>query len=131
MKRKWLYIIGILIIIVAVVFLNFQKAMKDYDKKINNMVISDVDLTKIADGTYEGKCEIYPITVEVKVSIEDHKIVSIDLVKHVNGKGAKAEVITDRVIEKQSLNVDTIAGATGSSKVILKAIENALNSDSK
>jgi len=35
-------------------------------------------------------------------------------------------VIVDSVIENQSLDVDAISGATYSSKVILKAIENAL-----
>ncbi len=37
-----------------------------------------------------------------------------------------AEIITDKVIDTQSLQVDAISGATYSSKTILKAIENAL-----
>lgn len=36
-------------------------------------------------------------------------------------------MINDWVIEKQSLKVDLVSGATASSKVILKAIEKALN----
>lgn len=52
----------------------------------------------------------------------------IDLVKHNHGKGASAEIITDKVTEAQSLDVDIVSGATSSSKVILKAIEDALNS---
>jgi uncharacterized protein with FMN-binding domain len=53
-------------------------------------------------------------------------IKKIEIVRHLNGQGKPAEVIPDRVIEMQSLDVDIISGATYSSKVILKAIENAL-----
>ena len=40
--------------------------------------------------------------------------------------GEKAEEIIYEVINMQSIDVDTVSGATYSSKVILKAIENAL-----
>ena len=40
--------------------------------------------------------------------------------------GNKAETIVDDVVDKQTLDVDTVSGATVSSKVILKSIENAL-----
>ena len=60
--------------------------------------------------------------------ISCHEIV---LIEHKNERGAAAEEITDKVIAAQSLQVDTISGATSSSKVVLKAIENALNSQVK
>ena len=40
--------------------------------------------------------------------------------------GEKAEVIIDKVMAEQSLEVDVVSGATLSSKCILNAIENAL-----
>jgi uncharacterized protein with FMN-binding domain len=46
--------------------------------------------------------------------------------KHVNGKGTAAESIPETVVEKQTLQVDSVSGATYSSKVILLAIETAL-----
>jgi uncharacterized protein with FMN-binding domain len=61
----------------------------------------------------------------------NHKIEYIELVKHKNGRGGPAEIIPIKVVEAQSLDVDIVSGATSSSKVILKAIENALNSASK
>jgi len=42
-----------------------------------------------------------------------------------------AELITDMVIDSQSLKVDVVSGATYSSKIILKAIENALANPTK
>ncbi|HHY93241.1 MAG TPA: FMN-binding protein [Firmicutes bacterium] len=35
-------------------------------------------------------------------------------------------VVIQRVLQQQALDVDTVSGATSSSKTILKAIENAL-----
>ena len=49
------------------------------------------------------------------------------MLEHKNGQGTPAEVIPEKVVETQTLEVDIVSGATYSSKVILKAIENALN----
>ncbi|HNU79479.1 MAG TPA: FMN-binding protein [Bacillota bacterium] len=96
--------------------------------KLTETSIPDVDLSKIADGVYKGSHKVFPVEAEVRVTIENHKIIGIELVKHFNGQGTAAEVIPDRVTEAQSLKVDIVSGATYSSKVILKAIENALQS---
>ncbi|NLN06880.1 MAG: FMN-binding protein [Firmicutes bacterium] len=50
----------------------------------------------------------------------------MDIQRHDHGRGAAAEKITDRIIAEQSLKVDTISGATYSSKVILKSVKKAL-----
>ena len=105
--------------------------LKNYRKQIDDIVISNVDLSKIDDGTYTGEYEVVWVGAEVKVTVKDNKIEGIELVKHKNGKGESAEIITSKVVEAQSLEVDAVTGATSSSKVILKAIENALNSSSK
>lgn len=127
MKKGLLIVLGIIVIIAVIIFISYNATMIKYKKEMNNIEISNIDLSKINDGTYIGSHKIFPITVEVKIIVKDHRIESIELLKHINGQGKPAEVIIDRVIENQSLNVDTITGATGSSKVILKAIEKALN----
>ncbi len=58
--------------------------------------------------------------------VRNHEIVEIIILKHNHGRGSDAEVVPDRVVASQSLRVDTVSGATFSSIVILKAIENAL-----
>lgn len=97
--------------------------------KLNNLVqmpISNVALDTIDDGIYEGNYSVFPITVKLNVAVKGHKITEILILEHINGQGGKAEAITDQVIEKQSLQVDIISGATYSSKVILRALSNAL-----
>lgn len=101
--------------------------LNKYKKTINEIQIESVNLNNIQDGKYNGKFDANLICAEVEVTVDDHKIKDIDLIRHTNERGEKAEAVIDEVIEKQTINVDTISGATNSSKVILKAIENALN----
>lgn len=42
---------------------------------------------------------------------EGHNIEKIDILKHINGLGSKADTITTGVMTKQSLDVDIVAGA--------------------
>ncbi len=90
--------------------------------------VTDVDMKKVPDGIYYGGYKAFPIEVEVSVKVADNKITGITLLKHVNGQGGAAEIITDKIVKANSLQVDIISGATYSSKVILKAVEAALES---
>ncbi|NCA99584.1 MAG: FMN-binding protein [Clostridia bacterium] len=88
--------------------------------------IADVAVSQLSDGIYEGEFRTIPVSARVRVTISDGRMQNIDLLEHNNGQGKPAEAILQKVIEQQSLAVDVIAGATYSSKVILKAVENAL-----
>jgi len=66
------------------------------------------------------------IYAKVEVMIEDGRIVSINLMEHRNERGKTAEVIVDNVVATQKIDVDAVSGATNSSNVIKKAIENAV-----
>ncbi|MDR0487487.1 MAG: FMN-binding protein [Treponema sp.] len=93
---------------------------------LNKIVINSPDLSKIADGTYQGKSKVGPVRVTLDVTVKDKVMSSIVIIQHFNGRGKKAEVIVPSIIEAQSLNVDVVSGATASSKAILKAVENAI-----
>lgn len=129
MKRKHiiaLVVLGVVAVIVVGAVIAVNLLQNDLVKQVSEITIADVDLAKVPDGTYDGKYKVFPVAVEVRVSVENHRITGIDLVKHDNGQGKPAGVIPGKVTEAQSLNVDIVSGATYSSKVILKAIENAL-----
>lgn len=133
MKKKRAMILGILAIIAVLVYLGVSRikwSMAGMEKNLKQLVdlqIADIDLSKVPDGMYSGSYKVFPVSAEVNVTVENHRIARIDLVKHGNGQGAGAEVIPGKVVEAQSLQVDMVSGATYSSKVILKAIENALS----
>ena len=127
-KRIMISIIAIVIICAGIGLYKVVANMNQSLDTLTNMKIEDVDLSKISDGKYTGKYEMFPVSAVVDVTVKAHQISKIDLIKHVNGKGTAAESIPDAVVKTGSLKVDAVSGATYSSKVILKAIENALNS---
>jgi len=90
------------------------------------------DLAILKDGVYRGVYDLSgtPVDVTLDVIIKENKIIDIKIIKHVCSPiGKKAEVIIEQVIKKQSLEIDVISGATGSSKAILKAVEIALKQE--
>lgn len=92
-----------------------------------NLVINDVELSSLNDGIYNGKYDAGRWTNEMNVTIKDHKIIKIDVVKDVSfSKPEVTEAIISTVIENQNIKVDVVSGATVTSKAYLKAMENAL-----
>lgn len=85
-----------------------------------------VDLAGVEDGDYIVSYSVFTVSVEVEITVKNHAIEEIELLKHKNGQGQGAEIILEKVIEAQSLKVDSVSGATYSSKTILLANENAL-----
>ncbi|MDR0314003.1 MAG: FMN-binding protein [Treponema sp.] len=93
------------------------------------IVASLPDMNTKPDGVYRGNYDLSgsPVKVTLDVTVQNHYISAVNIVKHVCSPiGKKAEKITETIIEEQSLNIDVVSGATGSSKAILKAVENAL-----
>lgn len=132
MKRKYKILLCILAVLIVGTYFGvtgIKSYLRTIESNLNQLVlekISDVDLSNMADGIYVGSHKVFPVDVEVMVFVKDHKISNIELIRHRNGKGSPAEAITGKVVESQTLQMDAIAGATYSSKVILKAIEKAL-----
>jgi len=90
------------------------------------------DLANLDDGVYRGVYDLSgtPVAVTLDVSVQNNKITDVKIIKHVCSPiGKKAEVITEQIIKRQSLEIDVISGATGSSKAILKAVEAALKQE--
>jgi len=98
-----------------------------YKAIIRDIVISTPNVSLVQNGTYSGSFDAILVAADIDVIVRDGQIISIVLNSHKNERGAAAEIITDAVIMSQSLDVDTVSGATNSSLVILKAIENALS----
>jgi uncharacterized protein with FMN-binding domain len=128
MKKGLLIAAGIILVLVigAIVGVNI---VNDKLNSLSDITFDTIDLSEIDDGVYEGSYSQFPISVDVEVTILNGSITEIVIAKHQSGQGQPAEVIIDDVIANQTLAVDTIAGATYSSIVILLAIEDALNGE--
>ncbi|MDW7672064.1 MAG: FMN-binding protein [Bacillota bacterium] len=126
--KVWIKRIMIVVILIAVMVPFAYRGIRfyQYQMQMGQLVIGEIRPEALADGIYTGQVDVVLIQAEVAVEIEDGVIRDIQL-EHRHDRGGRAEVIIRSVIEEQSLQVDMITGATDSSKVILKAIENALS----
>lgn len=107
-------------------------------QELQSLTIGDIDFTRLRDGTYIGE---YTGTngssrnTMVKVTISGSKITEITILKGALDSEGNSVALTggmtiddlfQKVLESESLQVDTISGATLTSKAHLKALENAL-----
>ena len=93
---------------------------------MKNLKYYEVNLNELENGVYRGEAKTSLVKVEVEVEVSNNKITKIVLLKHENGLGSKAESIIDKMIEKNTYEVDTVSGATTSSEVIKSAVSDAL-----
>ena len=124
--RILIIVLSIIVIFCIVGFVMFQSMQKGINDLLE-LEMTDIDLTDIEDGDYIGTYQQLPVTVKVTVKIVNHDIISIEILKHDNGQGQSAELIINDIVEEDSILVDTVAGATISSKCIQLAVKNALN----
>jgi len=87
-----------------------------------------VNISRIPDGVYAGSAGSWPNKAEVRVTVREGRMTSIELVRHwASWIGRKADpVIPERIMEKQRADVDAVTGATNSSRVIMHAVYDAL-----
>ena len=92
------------------------------------MEISHVEPAFIRDGVYRGAASDGSFTYEVDVTVKGKTIVEVTAVSNRATPYARyAEGVFSRVLNNQSPAVDAITRATTSSKMLLKAVENALS----
>lgn len=86
-----------------------------------------IDPALLRDGIYEGSYRGGPNKAVVRVSILEGKISSIEVVEHQAWRGRKAKKpVVERIIATQSTTVDAVSGATNSSRVIMNAVQDAV-----
>lgn len=107
------------------------------------------DLTKIADGTYQGTAQVADngdadnddefagYTVTVNVTVADHKIAKVEMVRDEPGESTpyvkkavegtkKVTGVPAAIVGAQSTDVDSVSGATFTSTAIKAATDSAL-----
>jgi uncharacterized protein with FMN-binding domain len=94
----------------------------------NSIVIKNPELSALRDGAYEGQAQVGPVKARVRIEVASGRIFSFTILEHKTMLGRNAERLGPLVVEKQTLALDSVSGATASSKALLKAAENALES---
>lgn len=86
------------------------------------------EVVSYKDGTYEGVGEGMH-TIKVAVEVAGGKIAKVEIKEHEESKGVAEpalEKIPAAIVEKNSTDVEVVAGATMASEGIINAVKNAL-----
>lgn len=126
LSRKFRIILIIIGVVIAISLGFIGWAFVDVIR-YNELVIRDVNLQSIADGVYEGSFKGGRFSNSLEVTIRDHAIVDIKRLESFMSVEDVRQRIYAKVMEKQSLQIDTVSGATVTTLTTLKAIENALS----
>ena len=127
-KKTVLFVIMFLLFVGFVLGILYLKSVADYRQAVRETTFEDINISDIPDGVYVGEYDVDFIYAKVEVTVQNGEITNINILEHRHERGKTAEVITDSIVDEQKIDVDAISGATNSSTVIKKAVENALKS---
>jgi uncharacterized protein with FMN-binding domain len=126
-KKKVISFIILFLFLVGLIWgAVYLKKVADYKQAVKETAFDEIDVANVSDGIYIGEYDVNFIYAKVGVTVEEGKIVSINILEHRHERGKSAEIVIEKIIEEQRIDVDAISGATNSSTVIKKAVENAL-----
>lgn len=85
----------------------------------------------LEDGVYRGTGTGFAGDITVSVTVKEKQIISIDIISSSDDEAffTRAKTVIDKIIEGQTLDVDTVSGATYSSRGIISAVKNALTGE--
>ena len=126
----WIIVIVIAVGLLVTGAVLYTKLSREH-AEARNVTLDGADFSKLKDGIYTGVYEggMYKWRAnEVKVTVNSGKVTDIQQTSTKDPAADKfdKELLYKRVIDSQSLQVDTISSATLTSKAYLKAIEDAL-----
>ncbi len=86
-------------------------------------------LPPLADGTYRGSGRGYQGPIEVVVTVQGGRLAAIEAARHSESPGIGTRAIESLIREMlgaQSLDIDAVTGATGTSRGLVGAVSDAL-----
>lgn len=105
----------------------FSLRYKHMVSTFQTLEIKDIDLTQLKDGLYTGEFSEFLVAVKADVTLTKNRISEVRISRQRCGKGYEASDTLNRIMKAQTPKVDTVAGATASSKAIMAAVQKALS----
>lgn len=126
-KKKIVLCAVMLFLLVGLVWgVYYLESVTAYKQAVKETTFEEINISDISDGVYIGEYDVNFIYAKVEVTVQNGEITNINILKHRHERGKAAEAITNKIVDEQKIEVDAISGATNSSTVIKKAVENAL-----
>ena len=95
---------------------------------VKETTFDEINISDVSDGVYIGEYDVNFIYAKVEVRVQNGEITDIIILEHRHEHGKAAETVINEIVDEQRIDVDAVSGATNSSIVIKKAVENALKS---
>jgi uncharacterized protein with FMN-binding domain len=125
--RTLLKVLLIIVLIIAVIAGAFAVFINLGKEKTQMLELSGISVQDKADGIYRGSYKGFRWSTEVEVTVNDHQIENIKVIKKpVFAEQPFITELTDKIIAEQNTDIDAVSGATIDTKAICKAVENAL-----
>ena len=102
----------------------YLKNVADYKQAVKETTFDEINISDVSDGVYIGEYDVNFIYV----TVQNGEITDIIILEHRHEHGKAAETVINEIVDEQRIDVDAVSGATNSSIVIKKAVENALKS---
>jgi len=123
--KALLIVLGILIVFIVFSVVAGTRNMGD----IKEYVIPNIDMSNVADGDYEGSCDIGRWAITVNVTVKEHKITQVMIPQD------QIPILPDEfivelnaaILNSTDPNFDAVTGATISSKAYMIAVTDALS----
>lgn len=126
-KRKIVLFVILLFLNVGLVWgITYLKNVADYKQAVKETTFEKINISDIPDGVYIGEYDVDFIYAKVEATVKNGEVSNINILEHRHERGETAEAIINKIVKEQKIDVDIISGATNSSIVIKKAVENAL-----
>lgn len=124
--KKGLKILITVIVFIIVISGGAIIALSQGLEEGKNVEITGLNLSNVEDGTYLGKYDFKRWTNELEVTVKDHKINDIKVIRDIEFSNPDVRMqVFDDVLNAQDTKVDIVSGSTVTVKAYLKAIENA------
>lgn len=127
MRKIILAVLAVALAVGGIFLGRYLFSVQAYKQEVAQITYANRDAEGVPDGTYQGECDVKFIRARVEVSVVSGKIQTIRLLEHFTDQGAAAEGIEQVIVQQQRVDVDAVSGATNSSGVIKKAVDNALS----
>jgi uncharacterized protein with FMN-binding domain len=117
-----LIVLGVIVVVALLGLFALTRGMKE----IKALQIEGLDISKVPDGVYEGAYAKTRWKYRVKVTVKGGKIEDIEVIESPADIAGKAAQV---MRETQSIEVDTVSGASINTRAFQKAVENALRGE--
>lgn len=120
---KLLMIVALIVLMLCGFLVKKKKATY---REAMRLPFYNVQLESVEDGVYYGKSYTSYLRLQLNVTVENHKIVNIDVIENKGIDGIEARPIIEKMINENKIAVTAIEGAERGSLQYISCVDSAL-----